>query len=316
MTTSLVLDTDGGTDDAVALWWALGEPDVEVLAVLATAGNVDRDTAAANAGRLLRVAGRPDVPVALGPAGPVGGTTGGAGPAAGDGRMASRHGDDGLGGTAGRWAPAEVGPSAEAGAELLGRLSCLRTGEIDLVTIGPLTTLAAALRIDPGVATRLRTLTVMGGAVAPGSRTVRRSEANVGHDPAAAAQVLGAPWATAGPPTLVPLDLTLATLLAPGDLAAAAAGQTPAAGFVAEPLRRYARRWAETGRLPAGSCPCHDLVAVLAAVRPEVLTGADQRRLTVEGEPAAPGVPWRVATAVDTARFRSAFRTMVGAPPL
>lgn len=310
MTTSLVLDTDGGTDDALALWWALGEPGVELLAVLGTGGNVDRDTAVANAGRVLRAAGRDDVPVARGsPSG--GGALGGA--AAPPNGTGSRHGPDGLGGTADRWPVAAAGPAGEPADEVLGRLSCLRTGEVDLVVLGPLTTLAAALRIDPGLATRLRSLTVMGGSLAPGGRSVRRIEANVGHDPAAAAQVLAAPWATVGPPTIVPLEVTLAAPLPAADLAAAEAGRTTAARFLAEPLLRYGRRSAGEARVPAGACPCHDLVAVLAAVHAEVVTAADERRLTVEGQAAAPGVPWRVATAVDAGRVRAAFRALVGA---
>jgi purine nucleosidase len=308
VTTSLVLDTDGGTDDALALWWALGEPGVELLAVLGTGGNVDRDTAVANAGRVLRAAGREDVPVARGHRG-----RDPRSPGVHANGTGSRHGPDGLGGTAARWPVAAAGPVAAPADEVLGRVSCLRTGEVDVVALGPLTTLAAALRIDPGLASRLRSLTVMGGSLAPGGRTVGRTEANVGQDPAAAAQVLAAPWATVGPPTLVPLEVTLAAPLTPSDLVAAEPGRTPAARFLAEPLLRYGRRSVADGRVPAGACPCHDLVAVLAAVHPGVVTWADERRLTVEGEPAAPGVPWRVATAVDARRVRSAFHALVGA---
>jgi purine nucleosidase len=324
---ALVVDTDGGTDDAVALWWALGEPGVDVAGVVASGGNVDRAGAAANVGRILRAAARLDVPVALGVEGQVASGRPGAGagagsvsggePRAGRAERAVRaravHGHDGLGGCADRWPRAPAGPVSEAGVELVARLTCRRPGEIDLVTLGPLTTLAAALRIDPGIATRVRSLTVMGGTLGAGEHAVTAAEANVGHDPAAAAQVLAAPWDTAGPPLLVGLDVTRRTLLRRDDLEAAGAGRTIAARFVADPLLRYARYYTEVGQAPPGASPCHDLLAVMAAVHPEVVTEAPERRLTVEGVPGPPGVPWRVALAADARRFRSAFRALVGA---
>jgi purine nucleosidase len=311
---SLVVDTDGGTDDAVALWWALSEPDVELAGVVASAGNVDRVGAAANVGRILRAADRPVVPVALGAEGPVASAR-----AERAVRARAVHGHDGLGGFADRWPRAAVTPVAEAGAELVARLTCRRPGELDLVTLGPLTTLALALRIDPGIGSRVRTLTVMGGVlgtgVHSGGHVVTAGESNVGHDARAAAQVLAAPWATVEPPLLVGLDVTRRTLLAADDLAAAGAGRTVAARFVADPLQRYAHYYAQDGQGPPGAAPgalpCHDLLAIMAAVHPDVITEAPERRLTVDGSPGPPGVPWRVALSADVGRFRAAFRALV-----
>jgi purine nucleosidase len=308
---SLVVDTDGGTDDAVALWWALGEPGVEVVAVLASAGNVERDVAAANVGRILRAAGRTSVPVALG----AGGTERAGGEAVRAVLARAVHGHDGLGGCADRWPPATVDPAPEPAAELLARLTCVRPGDLDIVTLGPLTTLAATLRIDPGLATRIRSLTVMGGVLTPDGHSVTTAESNVGHDPGAAAQVLATPWAGREPPMLVPLDVTRRTLLASDDLAVAEAGHTVAGRFVADPLRRYARSYSDMGQVPPGSAPCHDLLATMAAVHPEVITEAPSRRLTVGGAPAPPGVPWRVALEADSHAFRAAFRSLAAAGP-
>ncbi|HEY8526487.1 MAG TPA: nucleoside hydrolase [Acidimicrobiales bacterium] len=320
---ALVVDTDGGIDDAVALWWALTRPELEVLAVVATAGNVDRDTAVLNVGRVLRAAGRTDVPVARGAAGPMGavGPVGAVGVSAGGAGLAargpSRHGPDGLGGCADRWPPSDVGPVAEPGAELVARLSSLRPGEIDLVTLGPLTTLAAALRTDPGLAGRLRSVTVMGGRVGAG-HVVSAAESNVGRDPNAAAQVLAAPWSTAEAPLLVGLDVTEAARLTGDDLAAAAAGRTAAARFVADPLAAYARAYGGGGDGGGGGhgggVPCHDLVALVAAVEPEAVTEVERRRLRVAGVPGPAGVPWQVALTVDAARIRAIFRALVEAP--
>ena len=68
----VIIDTDGGVDDAAALWWALTSPLVEVVAITTVWGNVGLDLATANVCRVLHAAGRDDIPVAVGAAGPVG----------------------------------------------------------------------------------------------------------------------------------------------------------------------------------------------------------------------------------------------------
>jgi len=72
MRVPVVIDTDGGVDDAVALWWAATHPDIDLLAVTIVGGNVPRDVATGAVLRVLHAAGRPDVPVAIGLDGPVG----------------------------------------------------------------------------------------------------------------------------------------------------------------------------------------------------------------------------------------------------
>ena len=69
---AVIIDTDGGVDDAAALWWALLDPELDVLAVTVVWGNVALDKAVLSVGRVLAAAGRPDIPVATGATGPVG----------------------------------------------------------------------------------------------------------------------------------------------------------------------------------------------------------------------------------------------------
>jgi purine nucleosidase len=308
----------------VALWWALTRPHVEVDAVLATWGNVGRAGALANVARVLTATGGTGVSVALGAAGPVG-------PSPFGGRAGRVHGDDGLGGHAGRWPTGGVEPVAEPAGELLARLTAAHPGELDLVTIGPLSTLAGALASDPALAGRVRSLTVMGGSVATGGHALPLVEANVGLDPAAAAAVVVGGWRS--PPLLVGLDVTLRTLLAAEDLALADEARTAAARFVAGPLRAYARSYAGSGQVPPGTSPCHDLLAVLAALDTGVITEAPTVPLAVDTggsaawgatvadrrpvpEDVLPGfAPWRVALQADRDRFRAAFRALVTAPP-
>ena len=324
---SLVIDTDGGIDDAVALWWALSQPGIEVAAVLATRGNVGAAGAAANVSRILAAAGRADVPVALGEDGPVG-------PTPPPTRAGHPHGVDGLGGHADRWPTGGAGALAEPAPELLARLAQERGGELDLVTIGPLSTLAAALRGDAGLPARVRSLTVMGGCVTGGGDARPPAETNVAHDPTAASEVVTAGWATEAPPLLVGLDVTRHALLGPVELELAGRGATTAGRFLAGPLAHYAAHNARSRQAPAGWCPCHDLVATAAAVGPALVTEAPTVPLAVgTGASAAPGITiadlrpvptagaappgfgpwaaWRVALRADADRLRTAFRALV-----
>lgn len=321
---SLIIDTDGGTDDATALWWALTDSRVDVAAILVTWGNVDRDTAATNVARVLQAAGRSDVPVALGAVGPTAST-----PLAGLARYV--HGPDGLGGCGDRWPTGKVTPTHEPAAQLLARLTAEAPGGHDLVTIGPLSTLAAALGFDPEIAARLRSLAVMGGAVRHSGNVLPWREANIAHDPAAASVVMTADWPS--PPLLVGLDVTMRALLHADDLDLAEERGTLPGRFLADPLRAYADFYRANGQLPPGTLPCHDLLAALAIVEPEVIvdaptvplavdtggsaawgaTVADLRPDAAVQEAELPGgfAPWRVALDVDVDRFRAAFRAVV-----
>ena len=321
MAIPVVLDTDGGIDDAVALWWALTDPRVELLGVLATWGNVDLDVAAATCLRILAAAGRHDVPVAFGAGDPVG-------PTPLPGRATFVHGDDGLGGDAARWPTDGLTPSDVPAAELLARLTAQRPGEVTVVTIGPLSTLAAALRHDPAIAGRVHDLVVMGGAVAQKGNALPAGEANIAHDPMAAAEVVAAPWPS--PPLLVGLDVTHAALLDRRHLDLADEGRTPAARMLATPLRYYAAFYDRSAQTTTGAFPCHDLLAVIAAVDPAIITDAPVLPLAVDtGGSAAWGStvadfrpwaemspagfhPWRVALGVDADRFRSEAERLLG----
>jgi purine nucleosidase len=316
----LVIDTDGGTDDAVALWWALLDPRVEVVAILVTWGNVSREVAATNVLRVLHAAGRADVPVALGAAQALG-------PTPLPDVAAYVHGDDGLGGFGARWSTGDLVPVAEPAAALLARLVHEQPGELDLVTIGPLSTVGAALAADPALASQLRSLTVMGGVVARPGNSLPLGEANVAHDPDAAAAVVTADWAA--PPLLVGLDVTMQALLSEDDVELAASGGTVAGEFLADPLRAYGNFYRRSRQTPEGTLACHDLLAVLAVVEPEVITDAPTVLLAVDtGRSAAWGAtiadlrstaqitpdgfaPWRVGLAVDSKRFQQAFRAIV-----
>ncbi len=296
----VVIDTDGGIDDAVALWWALTSPLVDVVAITAVHGNVDVGTAAANVCRVLHAAGRPDIPVAVGATAPIG-------PVPQLRRADFIHGTDGLGDT-GR-AAAPFGPVDEPAAELLARLVAERPGELTVVTLGPLSNLGGLVRAEPSWASDVGQLVVMGGTVAGPGNAQPYAEANVAHDPDAAAAVVGAGWSR--PPTLVGLDVTHAAVFTDRHWDALAAGATPAAAFLAAPLAFY-RRYAATFT-PTGGCPCHDLLATMVAGRPD-LVEAPVLPLAVQ---TAPGPAWGATIADRRVPFfaRAGSGSVQAAPP-
>jgi purine nucleosidase len=319
VTRPLVVDTDGGTDDCAALWWLLGQSSVEVVGVVATWGNVAQDVAAANVARVLVAAGQADVPILLGADGPIG-----PGPLRPRGRDV--HGEDGLGGHADRWPIDPAGIHPTPAAEWLLAEALRQGGELELLTLGPLSSLAAALAADPDLAELLRSLTVMGGSVRVGGNVLPNAETNIALDPAAAAAVVAAGWIE--PPLLVGLDVTLRSLIPVADIRACATSEAPAAQFLVDPLLEYVSAYERHGHTVDGGIPCHDLTAAVAAVHPEVLGAAPTVPLAVDtggsaswgatvadlrgtlGDMASGFHPWRVALFIDPDAARHAFRSL------
>jgi len=325
MAVRMVVDTDGGIDDASALWWALTSPDVDLVGVTTVHGNLDATTAAANVCRVLEAAGRPDIPVAVGAEAPFA--------PAPELRVADFiHGRDGLGDT-GR-PPAAHGPVDESADELLARLASESTEPLTLVTIGPLTNIAQRIAADPGWAGSFERLVIMGGSVSMPGNAKPGAEANIAHDPGAAAVVVHAGWSR--PPLMVGLDVTHVGTLTDDELALAQRGLTPAARYLAEPLAFY-RRFGGTFCEP-GECPQHDLLAVMAAAVPGLVHGpvlpiavqdtpgpawgvvvVDRRVPFFEragagsAQPVTDGFsPWELGLEVDVERFRAEVRRLFG----
>jgi len=287
VTVPVVIDTDGGVDDAAALWWAVTNPALEVVAVTIVWGNVELEVATTAVLAVLAAAGRLDIPVAVGERGPIQ-------PAPALRRATFVHGEDGLGGTA----PVrpDVEPvSRDAVAHLAGVVAS-RPGEVSVVTIGPLTNLAHALRRFPHVARDVHSLVVMGGSAATEGNAMPLGEANVAHDPIAAAEVLSAPWAE--PPLVVGLDATYRATLTDAEFSLLAEHRTPAAAFLDAPLRFYR---AAGGAFTDPECPCHDLLAVMALADPGVITDAPVLPVAVD----CGGGPAWGTTVVDRRHVRS-----------
>lgn len=180
MSRPLLIDTDPGIDDALALLMAFDHPGVDVVGLCIAAGNVGLPHTVANALKLCDVAGV-DVPVFPGCATPLV-------HAAEDASYV--HGRDGFGDTG--FLPPRRTPESEHAALAMIRLSHRHGGELTLVTLGPMTNLALALRLDPSLPSRIRRLVVMGGAVTGQGNTRVPTEFNIGFDPEAAHVALSA----------------------------------------------------------------------------------------------------------------------------
>lgn len=313
----LLIDTDPGIDDALALLMALGSPEVSVEAITTVAGNVEVDLATTNALRILemvRPARRPRV------------SRGAAAPLCRELVSAAHvHGDDGLGGLDrlrepdGRLRyPAPVsGLDPEDAAGLILEMAARFAGRLTVVALGPLTNLARALERDPSRLAGVASVVAMGGAIGVAGNVTPAAEFNIYVDPEAAAAVFRAGL----PLRLVPLDVTRRVVLRRGALEARL-DRAPAR------LARFVRDFTAHGFAAGASdgeagIALHDPLAVGAAVDPgglafephhvEVehegrvtrgLTVADLRPIAAHRK-AAPNC--EVAMRVDEARFLRLF---------
>ena len=197
----VIFDTDPGVDDAIALYFALAHPDIEVLGITATFGNVNVQQASANALYLTRIAGH-HIPVTQGIRVPFFRAPGK--------HPDFIHGRDGLGNLPNRIC---VGgqTEAESAAEFIIKMARQNPGEITLVAVGPLGNLALALKLEPQLPKLLKQVVLMAGTIDEPGNVSPVAEANVWHDPHAADLVFTAGWNL----TMVGLDVTHRVVLQP-----------------------------------------------------------------------------------------------------
>jgi pyrimidine-specific ribonucleoside hydrolase len=252
--TPLVIDTDPGIDDALALLLALASPEVDLRLVTSVHGNVDLTRTTDNALRVLHLAGRSDVPVAVGARTSL--------VVAQAERAGHVHGDGGLGGVVLPPSPATVDPRPAVVA--LAELLLASEEPVTVAAIGPMTNIALLLAVYPEAADRIGRLVVMGGSAARGGNVTAAAEFNVWADPEAAAVVFGA-----GLPTvMVGLDVTLPTVLPEAGIARfASAG--PVGAQAAAILRQYLDHARNT--YGTDGVVVHDALALTEAIAPGTL---------------------------------------------
>ncbi|MEI2795649.1 nucleoside hydrolase [Pseudoxanthomonas sp. F11] len=171
----LLIDTDPGVDDALALLMAFNDTRHEIVGLTIAAGNVGLQYTVRNALKLCEVAGRTDIPVFAGAPAPL------LHPSPDAGYV---HGQDGFGDVG--FAPATRQAEDEHAALAILRLSHAHAGRLVLVALGPLTNIALALKLDPTLPQRVARFVVMGGAVTCHGNITPAAEFNFYFDPEAA----------------------------------------------------------------------------------------------------------------------------------
>ena len=270
----VIYDTDPGVDDAMALYYALAHPDIDVVGVTTTFGNVSVAQAAENAMYLLAIAGRHSIPVTSGVAAPL--------DKAGEDPPAHIHGADGLGNLAQRQAHAlRLDPRSSA--QFIVDTARQQPGQITVVAVGPLGNLALALEIEPQLPQLLRAVVIMGGTVIEPGNVSPVAEANIWNDPHAADRVFCAGFAL----TMVGLDVTHQVIL-PVTLfkQLAAHHRHIATDTLHHAVAFYANFYSDLYPHVAAIHGCfgHDVLAFVALTDPQLFqTEAGALRVAVDG---------------------------------
>jgi len=249
----VIIDTDPGVDDALALLLAMRSPELRIEAITAVAGNVPLELTLPNALRMVEIAGRTDIPVAAGAKAPL------------LRRLvtaAYAHGENGLGGAV--FPEPRTHPVKEPASEVIRQIARKFPGEVTLLTIGPLTNIATALKMDPEVAGMIRALVMMGGSLSGGNITPA-AEFNIYVDPEAARIV----FQSGIPITMVGLDVTRKTSLTEEHLLQLQAGQNPISQAAATIARNAIEHNRERGFEVGPNM--HDSLAIAGFLQPSLM---------------------------------------------
>jgi purine nucleosidase len=248
----VIIDTDPGTDDALAILLALRSPELHVEALTVVAGNVMASAGLENALKIISLAGRCDVPVAEGAQRPL------------HAKLNIEpfwNGPNGLGGA--ELPPSQCKADPRFGPDVIIELVHKYPHEISIIGVGPETNLALAILKDPTIVPLVKRVYLMAGSIS-GGNVNGAAEFNVYCDPDAADLVFSAGW----PITMVGLDVTEITLISNAQVAEIERGGSAEAKFAAAVARFQVSLYQGTG-FDGGAI--HDALAVGAAIDPSFL---------------------------------------------
>ena len=262
----IIIDTDPGQDDAVAILLALASPeDIEVLGITCVAGNVPLPLTTKNARIICELAGFPQMQVFAGCDRPLGrelvtaehvhGKTGLDGPTLPDPKM-----------------PLAQGHAVDF---IIDQLRTYAPGTVTLCPLGPLTNIATALQKAPDIASRIAKIVLMGGGYFEGGNITPTAEFNIYVDPQAADIV----FKSGAPIVVMPLDVTHKALVTKPRNDAFRAIGTPAGIAVAEMTDFFERFDKE--KYGSNGAPLHDPCVTAYMIRPDLFKG---RNINVEIE--------------------------------
>ena len=302
----ILIDTDPGVDDAMAVFYAALAPEVELVGLTTIFGNVPVETATRNALRLVEMAGLA-IPVAQGASKPL--------------ALPLKpppdfiHGVEGFGDV-----PAALPKGAalaESAAAFMCRLARENPGELVICAIGPITNLAEAIQLDPEFARNIKKIVFMGGAAfAPGNVTPH-AEANTHNDPQALNIVIG----SGAEVVMVGLDVTMQVLCDAAFFAQLAQTSPQLGGFLKQASGLYLDFYRQ--EMDQDGCALHDPSAVIACTHPELFdmqslsirvteSGVELGRTVVDDTSKAPKIKVCVGGDMESvkARFESVFRPL------
>ena len=263
----IIIDTDPGVDDAMAIFLALRSPELKVEAITAVSGNVPLELTLPNALRLAEIAGRTDIPIAGGARVPL------------VRRLITAkyvHGNNGLGGV--DFPEPHLKPVSETATQLISRIVRANPGEVTIVAVGPLTNIGTLLRSDPEIAHMIQQIVIMGGSLSGGNITPA-AEFNLYVDPEAGRIVFD----SGIPLTMVGLDVTEKVLLREQHIVILERTQNPvsqAAGKIMRATLNRARRG-----IDATVIAMHDPLTVASLIDPQLLKFKDYYvEVETEGE--------------------------------
>ncbi|WP_192259151.1 nucleoside hydrolase [Mesorhizobium caraganae] len=256
-TRKIIIDTDPGQDDAVAILLALGSAELEIVGITAVAGNVPLKLTEKNARKICELAGRPDINVYAGAIRPlarelvtaeeVHGKTGLNGPQLPDPKMKLQH--------------------QYAVDFIVETLMKEEAGTITLCALGPLTNVALALIREPKIAPRIKEIVLMGGGFFEGGNVTPTAEFNIYVDPQAAEVV----FKSGIPIVMMPLDVTHKALTTAKRTQAIRKLGTRVGTATAEMLEFFERFDEEKYGTDGG--PLHDPCVIAYLLKPELFNG-------------------------------------------
>lgn len=272
MSYKVIFDTDPGIDDAMALYFALAHPEIEIVGITTTFGNVTVTQATENALYLTRLTGY-EIPVAEGGSHPLI-------KAAGE-PPGFIHGDDGLGNLPSR---EEVSASKEkiSAAEFIVKMARQHPGEITIVAVGPFINLGLALKMEPELPKLIKQVVLMAGTVIEPGNVSPVAEANVWNDPHSADLVFTAGWNLA----MVGLDVTHRVVLESSYFAQLAKHhqQHLALTTLQHAVNFYCDFHLKARPELGHACYGHDILAFVYLVAPELFkTQAGRVRVQLDG---------------------------------